>query len=191
MTGSTALWPVLLLAYLGLGVGVAIVLARRGASSMTAISAIGCWPLLVPLLRAPATDRRTGPLGDRIERCAADLRATMADPAADDLPIVDDLDDLVRDLHGADARLAMVDALLHDVGATSPPRPAIDALRRARARAAAEVEAVLDGMVELRLAIGLRSLAGNTVPVRERLQDLRVRLGAVEEIAALELASSP
>ena len=191
MNGSTALWPALLLAYLGIGLGVAIVLARRRASSMTAVSAIACWPLLVPLLRAPPIDRRAGPLGDRIERCAADLRATMADPAADDLPIVDDLDDLVRDLHGADARLAMVDALLHDVGATSPPRPAIEALSRARARAAAEVQAVLDGMVELRLAIGLRSLAGNTVPVRERLQDLRVRLGAVEEIAALELASSP
>jgi hypothetical protein len=63
----------------------------------------------------------------------------------------------------------------------------VDALRRARTSAAAEVEAVLEGIVQLRLQIGLRSLAGNSVPVRERLRDLRARLAAVDELAQLEL----
>jgi hypothetical protein len=84
----------------------------------------------------------------------------------------------------------MVDALLHDVSGSVPAagtEAGIVALRSARARAAHEVEAVVDGMMQLRLSIGLRSLAGNAVPVRERLQDLRARLGAVEEMTRLEL----
>jgi hypothetical protein len=62
-----------------------------------------------------------------------------------------------------------------------------DELRRARAATAAQIEAVLDGVVQLRLQIGLRALAGNSVPVQERLRDLRGRLAAIDEIAAMEL----
>ena len=37
---------------------------------------------------------------------------------------------------------------------------------------------MLDGVVQLRLQIGLRALAGNSVPVQDRLRDLRGRLAA-------------
>lgn len=183
------------LAYVAVGIVVAGLLARRGAPSSTALGALPCWPLLLPLLtRAPAV-RTRGPFSDRIERGLQALRDTMADPAADDVALPDDLDGLVLDLHRADERLAMVDRLLDAVGREHPAGPGADpavvdsleSLRRARASAAAEVEAVLDGIVQLRLQIGLRSLAGNSVPVRERLRDLRARLAAVDEIAALEL----
>lgn len=187
MTGLPALWLVLGVAYGAIGVAVALRLAARGASRAAAVSALGCWPLLVPLLVAEPEPTTGGPLGDRIRSCADDLRRTMADPAADGLIVVEDLDELVADLQRADARLGLVDRLLADVGATTRTSAGLQALRAARTRAAAEVEAVLDGMVELRLSIGLRSLAGNTVPVHERLQDLRARLCAVDDITNLEL----
>jgi len=60
-------------------------------------------------------------------------------------------------------------------------------LGRARAAAAAQIEAVLDGVAQLRLQIGLRALAGNSVPVQERLRDLRGRLAAIDELEARDL----
>ena len=187
MTSLPPLWLALGLAYGVIGVGVALRLATRGASRAAAISALGCWPLLLPLVVAPPEPKTGGPLRERIRRCADDLRRTMADPAADGLVVVEDLDELVADLERADERLGLVDRLLAEVGPDARTTTGLQALRAARSRAAAEVEAVLDGMVELRLSIGLRSLAGNTVPVHERLQDLRARLGAVDDIADLEL----
>lgn len=187
MTGVPPLWLALGLAYGAIGIAVALRLATRGASHAAAVSALGCWPLLLPLVVTPPKPSSGGPLHERIRRCADDLRSTMADPAADGLVVVEDLDELVADLERADERLGLVDRLLADVGANTRPSAGLQALRAARARAAAEVEAVLDGMVELRLSIGLRSLAGNTVPVHERLQDLRARLGAVQDLTDLEL----
>ena len=183
------------LLYVAAGVAVAVLLSRRGASTATALSALPCWPLLLPLLSRAPEPRGAGPFGARIEDGLQALRETMADPAAEDVAPPADLDGLVLDLHRADERLAMVDRLLHTVVAEGNADPAVaeglETLRRARASAAAEVEAVLDGMVQLRLQIGLRSLAGNSVPVRERLRDLRARLAAVDEIAALELHAQP
>ncbi len=185
------------LTYVGIGVIVALLLARRGAATATALSALACWPLLLPLLSQTASSRTPGPFGARIEDGLSALRETMADPAAEDVAPPADLDGLVLDLYRADERLAMVDRLLRTVMAERDPSAAdsavtdgLETLRRARASAAAEVEAVLDGIVQLRLQIGLRSLAGNSVPVRERLRDLRARLAAVDEIAALELSNS-
>ncbi|MCA9712143.1 MAG: hypothetical protein KDK70_40275, partial [Myxococcales bacterium] len=183
------------LLYGAIGIAIAVSLARRGAPPATALGALACWPLLLPLLSRPATPRGGGPFCARIEEGLQALRRTMADPAAEDVAPPADLDGLVLDLHRADERLAMVDRLLHDVTTRPNADPAVheglQTLRRARASAAAEVEAVLDGMVQLRLQIGLRSLAGNSVPVRERLRDLRARLAAVDEIAALELRTHP
>ncbi|MBL4687059.1 MAG: hypothetical protein JKY37_20860 [Nannocystaceae bacterium] len=182
----SGLWLAVGGGYVLVGAIVALRLASRQASRAAALAAVACWPLMLPLLSSPSSAAPSGPLAARIEQCARELRATMADPAAADVPVVDDLDDLVRDLQQADERLGMVDALVADVGGASPAVAGLEALRGARARAAAEVEAVLDGMVELRLSIGLRSLAGNAVPVQDRLVDLRARLGALDEIAQFD-----
>lgn len=184
------LWIGIGATYLVVGATVAWMLGRRGVRSAVAAAALGCWPLLLPLLSAAPDAASTGPLSERIARCAEDLRSTMADPRAENVVVVDDLDELVADLHRADQRVGMVDALVADVRASSGDAPGLTALQSARGRAAAEVEAVLEGMVELRLSIGLRSLAGNSVPVQERLGDLRARLGALDEIAAFDLGRS-
>src|SRR5690606_26310440 len=109
----------------------------------------------------------------------------------------DDLDGLITALYRADERLALVDRLL-DSMQTPEGLPtqgglaqSLADLRRARAVAAAEVEAVLEGLAQLRVQIGLRSLVGNSVPVRECLRDLRARLAAVDELADLELRREP
>ncbi len=186
-TSLPTLWIAIGCAYLVAGTWIALRLTRRGVSRSAAWTALGCWPLMLPLLGERTARSRPGPLAGRIARCTEDLRSTMADPAAADIVVVDDLDDLVADLERADERLGMVDALVADIGGSGTAAPALETLRRARQRAAAEVEAVLEGMVELRVSIGLRSLAGNTVPVQERLIDLRARLGALDEIAELDL----
>lgn len=194
MTDTTSLpelWVVIGSVYVVAGAFIALRLSRTGVSRSASLAALGCWPLMLPLLGGPSVPTRTGPLAHRITQCSRDLRASVADPAATDVLLVDDLDELVVDLQRADERLGMVDALLADVGQSTAAAPALETLRRARARAASEVEAVLDGMVELRVSIGLRSLAGNTVPVQERLVDLRARLGALDEIAALDLERHP
>lgn len=186
-----ALWIGIGATYVVVGATVAWLLGRRGVRSAVAVSALGCWPLLLPLLSAGPEVASTGPLSDRIGRCAEELRNTMADPRAENVVVVEDLDELVADLHRADQRVGMVDALVADVRASSGDAPGLEALLSARIRAAAEVEAVLEGMVELRLSIGLRSLAGNSVPVQERLGDLRARLGALNEITEFDLGRTP
>lgn len=182
-----ALWIGIGATYLAVGATVAWVLGHRGVRSAVAVSALGCWPLLLPLLSAGPPPSASGPLCDRIDRCAEDLHSTMSDPRAESVVVVEDLDELVADLHRADQRLGMVDALVVDVRTSSGDAPGLAALLAARARAAGEVEAVLQGMVELRLSIGLRSLAGNSVPVQERLCDLRARLGALDEITEFDV----
>ena len=179
--------------YVAIGIAIALLLARRRVAPTTALMALACWPLLVPLLRRPATMQGDGPFAARIEQSLAELRETLADPAADDVEPPADLEGLVADLQRTDRRLAMVDRLLGDIPEQTDVELArsIDALRRARTSAARELESVLEGIVQLRLQIGLRSLAGNSVPVRERLRDLRARLAAVDELAQLDLGNAP
>jgi hypothetical protein len=176
-------------AYVAVGIVIALLLARRRSPAATALTALVCWPLMIPLLRRTVVLPGEGPFADRIAQSLAELRDTLADPAADDVEPPADLEGLVADLHRSDRRLAMVDRLLAHVPAQPEAGVArsVFALRRARTAAAAELEAVLEGIVQLRLQIGLRSLAGNSVPVRERLADLRARLAAVDELAQLEL----
>ena len=191
MSDVPALWLVLGSVYAALGVATALRLTRRGSSRAASLSALGAWPLLLPLLLSRPAPSGGGPLRERIHRCTDDLRRTMADPAAQGLLVLEDLDGLVVDLVHADERLGLVDRLLEDVDHGTRTLPGLVALRAARARAHGEVEAVLDGMVELRLSIGLRSLAGNAQPVHERLRDLRARLGAAQEMTHLELELAP
>ncbi len=178
--------------YLAIGFVTAWLLSRRGHGPTVALGALACWPLLLPLLRRPPPRSvGRGPLVARIDAAVDSLRDAMGDPAAVDLDLPADLDRLVAELERADERLAMVDRLVRQIGAHGPATPAVAEglaqLQRARETTTAEIEAVLDGMVQLRLQIGLRSLAGNSVPIRERLRDLRARLAAIDELAAMEL----
>jgi hypothetical protein len=59
------------------------------------------------------------------------------------------------------------------------------ALRQARARSAGEIEAVLAGVLQLRLQIGLLALAGDDRAARQRLAELRDRARALEELTPI------
>lgn len=193
LLGPVSLVHVVGIAYVMGGVVVATLLARRGHPTATTLGALVCWPLFGSLLFTQRQESSDGPMHHRIVEATAALREAMSEPGADVLASCGDVDELTRDLLRADARLVEADRLLAAVIAGGPATsPGVAegaaALRRARAAAAAQIEAVLDGAVQLRLQIGLRSLAGNAVPVAERLRDLRGRLAAIEELAAVELS---
>jgi hypothetical protein len=71
-----------------------------------------------------------------------------------------------------------VDRLLSDPAVSANG----DALRRARERAAGEVEASLQELVQLRVQLGLMALAGDAAPVRARMGALSARVRTLEEL---------
>ena len=83
-------------------------------------------------------------------------------------------------LHAADARVGTVDRMLTDPAIRQAEQGA--RLVSARQAAAAEVEAVLKGLVQLRVQLGLVALVGETAPVQDRLRELSARLGAIDEV---------
>ena len=180
----------LLGAYASVGVVGAVIATRRSLGLATALGALVCWPLLLPLLGTRHVSTG-GPLAPRIAAAVEALCTTLDDPAATSMEGPEDLDGLIAALYRADERLAMVDRLIASVElpehAPSGLAQSLSELHRARSTTAAELEAVLEGLAQLRIQIGLRSLVGHGVPVRERLRDLRARLAAVDELAALDL----
>jgi hypothetical protein len=192
MLGPLSLVHVVGVAYVVAGAAIATLVARRGHPTAVVLGALVCWPLFGSLLFTDPQPTGGGPMHARILAAMAALRDAMTEPGADILAPSSDVDALTRDLLLADARLVEADRLLAAVVAggqatSTGVAEGAAALRRARAAAASQIEAVLDGAVQLRLQIGLRSLAGNAVPVAERLRDLRGRLAAIEELAAVEL----
>lgn len=176
----------LVLLYLGAGAGSALALARRHQPAATAASALVAWPILLPLLwDSPRRPGARGPLAGRIEQVLDALDTTLRDPAAGDLAGDEDLVGLRASLLQADERLALVDKLLAEDASDPWIARDLDALRTARDHAMAEVEAVLSGVVQLRIQVGLLALAGNAAPVRDRLRELRGRIGALEEVSRL------
>lgn len=188
-----SLLELLVLAYAAVGVVAAAELHRRGQDAGTVLSAVIAWPVLVSALRPPEPTRHApgahadGPLGRRIDDALDALEATLRDPATGDIGGVEDTADLRTSLHRTDERLALVDRLLVDGGGVADPAvvDGLAALRVARTAAAAEVEAVLAGVLQLRIQIGLVTLAGNDLPVRARLRELRARIGALDEVTKL------
>ena len=83
-----------------------------------------------------------------------------------------------------DERLGLVDRLLRDTAEPQDPDIARShgTLATARAHTAAEIEAVLTGVVQLRLQVGLLALAGDGGGVADRLKQLRARVTAIEEV---------
>ncbi|MDP2316999.1 MAG: hypothetical protein Q8P41_29165 [Pseudomonadota bacterium] len=170
----------LLGAWLLLGGVTALVLARRGQPAATALSALLAWPVLVPLL-ADAAPRHAGPFATRIDTCFTALRTALADPSATGIVTAEELVSLEHALRRADGRIGMVDRLLAEEALRADPLAL--QLDRARGLAADEIESVLRGVVQLRVQVGLVALAGDTVPVRERMRELGARVRAMEEIS--------
>lgn len=168
--------------YLLAGGAVAVGLVRRGEPRANVLLSLVTWPLLLPLLWDAAPTSTGGPLTRRIDDALDALAATLGDPSAGELPGGDDVGFLREALHRADSRVALVDRLLDSPDAASAP-DAQATLRTARATAVAEIEAVITGVIELRLQVGLLALHGDTGPVRERLRELRGRIGAFDEVA--------
>ena len=186
---STTTVASVVLAYLGSGLAVGAVLARKGHSAATAWSALAVWPMLLPLLESPQPRLATGPFAARIESAFAALREVLVDPAAGEVPWAADLDGLRQVLLRSDERLALVDGLLAD--ADDSVEGAAAQLRSARAHTAGEIEAVLAEVAQLRLQVGLVALAGNAEAVRERLGELVNRARALDEVASIGREEEP
>ncbi|PRP99342.1 hypothetical protein [Enhygromyxa salina] len=204
-----SLWATLSLGYLGIGAAMAWHLGRRGHGLGTATSALACWPLLLGLVGRPppptselslARPTFAGPNHARIDGCMATLRQGLQEdfdgPAGARLIDAAQLAKLAHSLHRADHRIARVDRLLHETQAQGSGRVELDPtllaalgnLRGARDHAHAELEAVLSGLLSLRVQLGLFALAGESEPVRERLAELEARVAALAELSSVELA---
>lgn len=189
MTGAQ-LTVSLVLGWLLIGVVVGTRLTRSGHGAATACSAIVAWPALLSLTSS-APRSMTGPYADRIAQAFLALGEALGDPSAAAVPWREDALALQSVLEAADRRLVLVDRLLQDEDGDGDAAVAESraALARARTHAAHEIEAVLAGVVELRLHVGLLSLAGDPLPVRERLRGLRARARALAEVDGLQSLS--
>lgn len=167
---------ILLGVYLLIGGGMVATLLRRGQPAATALSALVAWPLLV------SGDPSATPSGPYWSRIAATFEALQrALPGeASALLTPADLAVLRSSLERADQRIAVVDRLLADPVLAA--EPSSGRLLEARSRAAAELEAVLGGVIQLRVSVGLLTLAGDTAGVRARLGELSARVRALEEL---------
>jgi hypothetical protein len=185
--------------YLLLGVGVGLVLLRRGQPPGTALAALPAWPLLLGLLGArPGASPLGGPRSTAIARAFAaldDLLAQQRQQGAS-APWAGELGDLRRAMEAADARIAMVDAILADLrGSDDAVAADLAALAQARERAAGELDAVLGGVHRLRIQLGLLALSEihdeAAQAVQQRLRELRAQARAIEEISSLGAGSPP
>ncbi len=169
--------------YLLVGLGVAGRLNQLGYPGLTAASAMVAWPLLWSATSTAPSGLAPGPHHARIQACLEALARTVREePAASTVVGPAELDSLRRSLFRADARIAAVDHLLNEPGLSD--EPGVQALRQARNRASDQVEAVLAGVLQLRVQVGLLALAGDTAGVRARLGDLSSRVAALEELEA-------
>ncbi len=182
---ATHLTLAVILGWLVLGGGVGARLARAGFPAATACSALVAWPALISLLGA-APPPVGGPYLARIAAAFRALEGALSHPAAANVPWEAEALGLREALEAADQRIVLVDSLL--AGAEETEDAAVSgsraALARAREHAAGEIEAVLAGVVELRLQVGLLALAGDPIPVRDRLRGLRARARALAEVDA-------
>lgn len=201
-----SLWATLALGYLGVGTAIAWHLGRNGHGLGVTSSALACWPLLLGLIgRAPPSgdlrfDARTsvgvGPNANRIDACMRTLAEGLAETLeSGGAALIDDaqLAKLADALHRADGRIARVDRLLRETETQrelvrdASVEAAMTRLRSAREHAHRELEAVLAGLVQLRVQLGLFTLAGESEPVRERLAELEARVAALAELSSVEL----
>lgn len=155
-------------------------LAQRGHPTAVSLAALVAWPLVLPALSDPTPP--SDPLNARIDRAVDDLATTLRDPLVGwDAP--GDLELLRAALRRAGERVGWIDELLASTdGSDGDSRTE---LVDARARAAGEVDAVLAGLTQLRLQVGLRMLQGDTTPIRARLTELHDRIQVMDEVQRL------
>ena len=182
---ATVVVVLAVLTYLTIGLLCAMHFHRNGHDAAAA-AAVFTWPLLVegrspPVRQAPHRPRQ-GPYSRQIKKHMADLQTALTEPGVDGLLSTDDLAAISRALHAADARVGTVDRMLTDPAIRQAEQG--DRLEAARAVAAAEVEAVLKGLVQLRVQLGLVALMGETAPVQDRIRALSARLSAMDEVGA-------
>lgn len=167
-------------AYLVMG----LVTAKRfhqDGHTATAAAAVFTWPLLLPDTdKTPSHRASSGPHGADIRDGLARLAEATRDSGCEGLIDDRELQGIARALNAADARVARVDRLLADPALADAPEG--DRLRAARDQAAAEIRAVLKGLVQLRVQLGLVALVGDTAPVQDRLRELTARLSALDEL---------
>ena len=201
---APSLWVVLALGYLGTGAAIAWHLGRRGHELGVTASALACWPLLLGLVgRAPPDaelrfDPRpsSGPNAARIDACIRTLAQGLAETVEAGLIDAPALRKLADELHRADDRIARVDRLLRETEVQrelvqdASVEAAMTTLRRAREHAHRELEAVLAGLLQLRVQLGLFALAGESEPVRERLAELEARVAALAELSSVEFVQA-
>jgi hypothetical protein len=163
--------------YFGIGGAVAWQLHRQDPSLGVTAGALVAWPVFLPLLAPASTPVSSGPMQGAIDEVFCALRTTLRDPAVVDVPWEADLQGLQAALVRSDERLALVDRLLAEE--TGGAR---GELEDARARSVAEIQAVLDEVVQLRIQIGLAALAGDNGSVRDQLAELLGRVRALDEV---------
>ncbi len=184
-------WLGVLGAYVALGGVVGVLLQRTGQPATMGLSALVVWPLLLPTLQKPTEPPpqailRDGPRAEQITLTFAAATRALADG-----PEVAggqrELDALQRALERTDARLAWVDALL-ETDAGPGAEEDLARLQAARNHAVGEADAVLAGVSQLRLQIGLAALSelrGEGTPaVQDRLRELHARVQVIEELGA-------
>lgn len=178
-------------AYLGAGAMVAAAFARQGADRSTVGTAVVAWPFLVHLLWGadvrPEAPR--GPTRDAIDQAFVRLDDAVRRGGGLAAEGVVDLVALRDALHAADARLAVVDRILaedRDAPDQGPLAESLARLRTRRDRAADEISAVLGEIARLRVQLGIQTLSGDTVPLRDGLRGLIARARALDEVEALQ-----
>ncbi len=182
--------------YLGLGLAVALWLHRSGHPRGTCVSALAAWPLLLGLLGAtPEPAPVGGPRAGAIRRAFEALEDLLAQQKEQGVALSwsGELGNLRRALDSADTRLALADRILADLRPTSAEGATVAedlaTLKRARDRAAGELDEVLGGVHRLRIQVGLLALSEISdeaaVAVQERLVQLHARARAIEELSTL------
>ena len=161
--GAPPLFVSLGAGYLALGSATAALLAKRGRPAATVGTAILAWPVLLPLAFGDEPKAPSGPHGHRIDASLQALGEALSETPANGPGWTEDVTGLRAALHRADARVGMVDRLIEQAPSSleDPDTLAsLDALRSAREQSVREIEAVLLGVVQLRLQVGLLTLAG-------------------------------
>ena len=168
---SSSLIPYIILLYILIGSFIGATLHRKGQPTATALSAVLAWPLLIG-----STTQGNGPLSSKIMAAFSALESAATETSG--LINNEEVNALRHHLLLADSRLAIVDRLLQDPQLSRSGAR----LKQARERAAAEISEALEEVIELRIQMGLVTLAGDTGPVRERMTALRAQIHALEEI---------
>jgi hypothetical protein len=194
-------WAGAALIYLGLGLAVGLLLRRAGQPWSTAASALLAWPLLLGLLgERQQQPEPGGPKAGDIARSFEALEELLEQQRQQGVVVgwAGELGDLRRSLEAVDARIAMVDRILDDLadgGEQHGVSEDLEALARARQRAAGELEAVLGGVQRLRIQVGLLALSEirdeAAQAVQQRLRELHARARAIEELSSLGPEPTP